>query len=136
MAVTLLSPSLLRYAALQRSSTRGNAALQRNVAFFATLHCNVMLPSSLRCAAAQLHKNIANKNKQNKQTRKKSKDVYLGPVWVPLRLQPQVPCSNNSNLQAPTAPSSKVQALAPAPTASAPAPSSLPLDVSGALAME
>jgi hypothetical protein len=63
-------------------------------------------------------------NKQTKETRKKKLDAYLGPAlapaWVPHRLQP-LRCSKLL-----------LQALAP----SSPAPSSLPLDVSGALAVE
>jgi hypothetical protein len=103
---------LLRYAVLQRSSIRENATVQRNVAFFVTLCYS---------AAPQEH----SKEEQTKQTNeKKSKDAYLGPAWVLLWLQPQLPCSNSSKL------------LFQTPVPTAPAPSSLPLDVFGALAME
>jgi hypothetical protein len=51
----------------------------------------------------------------------KIKDAYLGPAWVPLELQPQLPSSSSRHASAP---------------AIAPALSSLSFDSSRALAME
>jgi hypothetical protein len=83
--------NVVAFFAAYRNSTRRNVVLQRSVAFFATLRCN---------AAPQEN----SKEEQTKQTNeKKNKDVYLGPAWVPLWLQPQLPSSNGSKLQAPAA---------------------------------
>jgi hypothetical protein len=77
-------------AALQRISTRGNVAVQHNVAFFATLRCSVApQEQTLCCSAAPQEHSKEEQTKQTKQTNaKKSKDAYLGPMWVPLQLQP------------------------------------------------
>jgi hypothetical protein len=128
-------------------STRGNAAVQRNVAFFATLRCSIAPQEQTLCynTAPQEH----NKEEQTKQTNEKKVKML---TWVPRgsrsgsshsSLTPTTPSSKLWQLQAPSFGSFKLQAsTAPSSCSNSPgsssklAPSSLPLDVFGALAME
>jgi hypothetical protein len=88
-----------------------------HLALFTMVRCKVQR-ILWSCAAKQFHKQT---NKINE--RKKSKML----TWVPLRL----PRGSYS-----LAPSLLLQPPAPTSPPSSPAPSSLPLDVSGAFAME
>jgi len=98
------------FIALQRNKIRGRR--RRRPSSFCFFRCKgkTKRQQQQRCSAAPKEEMLRCSAAPQKQ---KSKDAYLGPAWVPLWLQPQLPCSNGSKLQAPATPSSKFLLHAP-----------------------